>query len=316
MAVICVVMLGLGALLDDAQAKRIGGGRSVGKQSSGVSQREAAPPSAAPTTGAAPAQAPQSQAAAPARGGQVGQAPATSGARRWLAPLAGIAAGLGLAALAHSLGLGEEFGTIMMMALLAIVVLFVLRRVFARRSPSPADARALGGARNDMAYQGVGQEASVPAYSPAPQVGSVFPEPVRPSASALSEPRGLRIPEGFDVEGFVRQAKSQYARLQAAFDAGDLAVLQEFTSPEMLAQLRQDIEGRQGSAHRTDVVTLDAELLGIEQDGGEYVASVRFHGMVRESEGAAAERFDEVWNLVKPIAGGQGWVLAGVQQLN
>ena len=78
----------------DAEAKRMGGGKSVGKQSSNVTQREAAPAAAKP---AAPAAAPA--AAAPKR--------------PWGAMLGGLAAGLGLAWLASSLGLGEGMAQFM-----------------------------------------------------------------------------------------------------------------------------------------------------------------------------------------------------------
>jgi len=64
------------------------------------------------------------------------------------------------------------------------------------------------------------------------------------------------------------------------------------------------------------VVSVDAQLLGIESTDAEHVASVRFRGLIRESDGAPAQDFDEVWNLTKPVAGSSGWVLGGIQQLN
>jgi predicted lipid-binding transport protein (Tim44 family) len=308
-----VVVLGFGLALSQADAKRIGGGRSVGKQSQNVTQREAAPREAPPAGAAAQSAQAPSAAAAP-RTAVPGQPAQPSGARRWLGPLAGIAAGLGLAALAHSLGFGEGLASLMLVMLVVFAGIVVLRMVMARRASGPAAARPFGSAGTNLAYSGVGQEASVPGYSPIPP-SPREPEVVRPRAFAGGGGRGGSVPAGFDVDGFLRQAKAQYVRMQAAFDAADIGVLKEFTSAEMFAQLRLDIGERRDAVNRTDVVTLEAELLGIEDDAFEHTASVRFHGMVREQAGAPAEPFDEVWNLTKPLDGSQGWVLAGVQQL-
>src|SRR5690606_10181306 len=106
-----------------------------------------------------------------------------------------------------------------------------------------------------------------------------------------------------------------FVRLQAVFDAADLNDLREFTTPEAYAELALQIRERGNAANRTDVVTLDAKLIGIESTANEHVASVRFSGMIREEVDGEAQPFDEVWNLVKPVAGG-GWVLAGIQQLD
>ena len=88
-----VLVLSLGGL--NAEAKRLGGGRSVGQQSGNVTQREAVKPGV-PAQQAAPAgvNKPATPAPAPAK-------------KPWGAMLGGLAAGLGLAWLAHSLGMGE-----------------------------------------------------------------------------------------------------------------------------------------------------------------------------------------------------------------
>ncbi|MBE0593114.1 MAG: Tim44 domain-containing protein, partial [Gemmatimonadales bacterium] len=127
--------------------------------------------------------------------------------------------------------------------------------------------------------------------------------------------RPIGVPADFDVDGFVHQAKVQFIRLQAVFDARDLKDLREFTSPEVFAELKLQIEQAGGAAQRTDVVQLDAELLGIETTPTEYIASVRYTGMMREEAGQAAEPFEEIWNLAKPAQGAGGWILAGIQQV-
>jgi predicted lipid-binding transport protein (Tim44 family) len=103
-------------------------------------------------------------------------------------------------------------------------------------------------------------------------------------------------------------------RLQAAFDAGNTDDLREFTSPEMFAELKLEIDERNGAANQTDVVKLEASLLGVETGPVEHMASVRFSGMLRERADAAAEPFDEVWNFTRSADGKSGWVLSGIQQ--
>ncbi len=299
LSVLVALVASIALVSPEAEARRLGGGKSIGQQSSKVTQRSAAPQQ--------PAAAPQ----APAR--QAGAAAPGTG-NRWLGPIAGLAAGLGLAALASHLGFGEELASFMLIALLAIAALAVFRMLAGRRTA--------GG--QQPAYQGagysqanLGQEAAV-RYSPLPQGGTDADQrrTVTPVAPAAAPTEAWGVPADFDAEGFVRTAKVQFVRLQAAFDAADLADLREFTTPEMYAELALDIGERKGASNRTGVVTLDAQLLGIETTAAEHIASLRFTGMIREDADGEARPFDEVWNLVKPVSGNGGWVLAGIQQLN
>lgn len=301
-----VVAVGLTAVSDEALAKRLGGGRSVGKQSEHVTQRQASPsPAAQP--GAAPAQT----AAPAAQAGAMGAA-AQPQRNRWLGPIAGLAAGLGLAALASHLGFGEQFGSMMMMILLAMVAIFAIRWFMARRqaAASPLRPAYAGGYNNSQ----MGAEATVQRFQ-APAVPREVPAAPALAGGAMAAPAALAIPAGFDAEGFVRQAKVHFIRLQASFDAANVEDLREFTSPEMFAELQIEIQERKGALNKTEILQLDAELLGVHSNAQEHMASVRFQGLLREQEAAAPERIDEVWNLTKPVQGQGGWVLAGIQQL-
>jgi predicted lipid-binding transport protein (Tim44 family) len=124
------------------------------------------------------------------------------------------------------------------------------------------------------------------------------------------------VPSDFDKDAFLRHAKSSFIRMQAAWDKADTKDLKEFTTPEVFAELKMQIQERGETADFTDVVTIDAELLGIETIGDEYLVSVKFVGMIKSSPTAAAEPFAEVWNMSKPLDGSTGWVLAGIQQLS
>lgn len=310
MTLFAIVLTTAAMFATEADARRLGGGKSFGRQSNTI-QRDAVPPrqNAAPGQSAQPT---QNQAAArqqaPGAANQAAQP-----RNRWLAPLAGLAAGLGLAALASHLGFGEGLASIMLILLMGLAAVFIVRMIMARRAPArPAFQTAGYGA------EGIGSEASV-RFSPLERdanTGTPAAMAGGAVAARADDADAARIPADFDVDGFVRNAKVQFVRLQAAFDAGDVNDLREFTSPEMFAELKMQIAERQGAENRTDVVQLDAQMLGVETSAVDHTASVRFSGLIRENEGAAAEPFDEVWNLVKPVSGSGGWVLAGIQQLN
>jgi predicted lipid-binding transport protein (Tim44 family) len=110
------------------------------------------------------------------------------------------------------------------------------------------------------------------------------------------------VPADFDTEAFLRHAKSSFIRMQAAWDKGDVADLREFTTPEVFAELKMQIQERGANADFTDVVSIDAQLLGIETTAADYLASVQFNGMIRTAPNAPAEPFAEVWNMEKPLS--------------
>jgi predicted lipid-binding transport protein (Tim44 family) len=154
------------------------------------------------------------------------------------------------------------------------------------------------------------------------QPNAYAPGGFQPQSSGVSLDKGgaaphqaWGVPPGFDTEAFLRHAKSSFIRMQAAWDKGDVADLSEFTSPEVFAELKMQIQERGGSDF-TDVVSIDAQLLGIETTDRDYLASVQFNGMIRSAANAPAEPFVEVWNMAKPINGSGGWVLAGIQQVS
>ncbi len=278
----------LGFVVGDAEARRIGGGKSSGMQ------RNVTPQSpSTPAQNAVPVKPAQAQPAA---------APQPSGMSRWLGPIAGLAAGIGLAALFSHLGMGEGFASIVMMLLIGVAVFFVIRLLFRRRAPQ-SQSLQYAGANNAPAPMKF--EATPAASSTtAPAAGAALPSVVG------------SIPAGFDVDGFLRQAKLNFVRLQAANDAKNIEDVRNFTTPEMFAEIRLEMQERGDAPQQTDVVTLNAELLDVAEENRQYVASVRFHGAIRETEGAAPDAFDEVWHLTKPVAGNRGWAVAGIQQLS
>ena len=310
--------LALGAV--NAQAKRLGGGQSVGKQSNNVTQREAAP--AAPSApSSAPSVAP-SQAAKPAT-----PAPAAAAPKKpWGAMLGGLAAGLGLAWLAHSLGLGAEFGQFLMFGLLALAIMVAVGW-FMRRKSAPTQA-------SPFAFEGAGRTA--PSYRPENVGNDASARPWEQShtsfdtantsgtsglviGSALAGSQNWTIPAGFDKDGFLASAKANFITLQSAWDRSDISSLRAMMTDEMLLEIQQQLAERENhtgaSVNLTEVVMLEAQLLGIEDLGEGYMASVEFSGMIREEPSAGPNPFREVWNMTKPKAGNVGWLVAGVQAL-
>jgi predicted lipid-binding transport protein (Tim44 family) len=341
-SVVLVAMLALAHA--DADARRLGGGKSTGKQSSNVTQRESATP---PATPGAPAQNVNSAAAAKPAAAPAA-IPAAPAKKPWGAMLGGLAAGLGLAWLASSLGLGAGFANILMIVLLAVAAFVVFKLVMRARSGAGNGGGAAAGG-SPFAFQGAGAGAGAatpaaaqvpPQYSPnnvgndasarpwernsmafdasrAAQAGGAGAGVV--IGSGLSGAQNWGVPADFDTEGFLSAAKRNFVTLQAAWDRSDIGTLRSMMTDGMLDEIRTQLTERE--AHRgaqpnhTDVVMIEAQLLGIEDLGDGYMASVEFSGMIREEPSAGPSPFREVWNMTKPKAGGSGWLVAGVQAL-
>jgi predicted lipid-binding transport protein (Tim44 family) len=300
--------------LDADAQRRLGGGRTLGKPSQTLQQRQATPPQqqTPPAQQAAPSQQPAPAAA-------TGTAAAPKPASPLKGALMGLAAGLGLAALASWLGFGDTLATIMLVVLAGMLVMMVVGYLMRRSGAQPA-------------YQGAGNGRYLPQppeamprpieaiprsverapfeAAPAARPGSAMDEFTRATAANLDQPWG--IPAGFDAESFLANAKSYFTRLQTAWDKSNLDELSEFTTQEMFTALTHELRARAG-ASKSEVVTLDAKMLGIESNPTEHLASVRFTGTLRID--GELEQFDEVWNLTKPADGKTGWLLAGIQQL-
>jgi predicted lipid-binding transport protein (Tim44 family) len=312
------LFIGLALVAQDADARRLGGGGSFGRQSPNVT-RQAAPPtnSAAP---AKPAPAPQAapQSAQPSAAAQPSR-------NRWLGPLAGLAAGVGLAALFSHFGMGaalaEGLGSLLLIALLVFAAVFIWRML---RGGAPAQRRM------EPAYAGSdGAEPVQPKSLQSSMLSSGVPLPGSVAATAGTSVSGVpltqsdpaisaswEVPADFDSTGFLRNAKVYFVRLQTAWDQRNLVDIREFTTPEAFAEIRVQVDEQKSANDKTEVVALDAQLLGVETGDHDYLASVRFSGAIRENDMPAAEPFVEVWNLTKPKSGRTGWLLAGIQQIH
>jgi predicted lipid-binding transport protein (Tim44 family) len=263
------LFISFGFAAHDAEAKRFGGSKSFGMQRSAPAKQDAAHTPQRQQQSATPTTAPQK--------------------RSWMGPIAGLAAGLGLAALFSHLGMGAEMANFLMLALLAMAAFMLFRFFMRRNTPAPA-----------MQYAGMPQSTS-----------AAFDQ----THAALGGSTATRaFPPGFDADAFAREAKLNFIRLQAAFDAGNLDDLRAFTSPEVFAEIRMQLAERGDAAQTTDVTTLDADVLEAVDEGNRHIVSVRFTGLVREAADQDATPLDEIWHLTKPASGQGGWVIAGIQQ--
>jgi predicted lipid-binding transport protein (Tim44 family) len=290
---------------DSADARRLGGGRSLGTQRQATPPPAAVAPSVAPTAPSAVGQAMAPKAA-----------PAASGASRWLGPLAGLAAGIGLAALLSHFGLGEGFASILMLALLVLGGIFLIRLFLARRNTTRAPMQYAGAGVAPGPTLG-GTETSPPrtAFDASNRFEPVFGGSAIPAAAvAATAPAAGTFPPGFDPVPFVQQAKLQFRKLQAAYDAGDRKALADVLTPELYAEIDKEINER-GSHTATEVDAIEATVLEVTTEGDRHWASVHFTGMLREDGAVLPKPFDEIWNLVKPVDGKTGWLLAGIRQL-
>jgi len=275
---VAIALISTTLVIEDADARRFGGGRNLGMQRSAPAQQQAAPK--------APAQQ-QPQQAAPATPAQQ-----PAGAPKWLGPLAGFALGAGLAALFLNNGLAGLLAGLLLISLVIAGLALAARALMRGRL-----------AQEPLQYAGAGAG-------------------TRPVPGALAGGAGThsvasvaaRWPAGFNAAEFVRHARLNFVRLQEANDRKDLSMMRDFLAPEVYREIEADIRAAGGSEERTEVLTLEADVLDVIEDARSYIVSVRFTGMIRETPGRDAEPFSEVWHLEKPLDGSSGWVVAGIQQ--
>jgi len=310
-----MAVVAVGFMPTPADAKRFGGGGTSGMNRSMPART--APDAPPPRQPATPAQATPAQAAP----GAAAAAPAAAAGRSWMGPIAGLAAGLGIAALMSHLGLGEAFGNFLMLALLAVAAIFLVRFVM-RRFASAQQGRT------QFAVAGAGAGSAPSPSTWAPPAGSAAAQPASPQPlseppsepAVAAEPAAVAalpkafVPATFDSEAFERVAKMIFIRMQAANDSADLNDLRSFTTPEMYAAVKMDLQERANGAQHTDVVHVDAKVLDVAQEDERQIVSVRFHGQLREEDGGPLVDFDEVWHLVKPLDDSRSWAIAGIEQ--
>jgi predicted lipid-binding transport protein (Tim44 family) len=298
----------------DVEAKRLGSGRPAGMQR----QQAPTPP---PGNAATPAQTP---AAVPGAAAAAGTA-AAAGKRSWLGPIAGLAAGLGLAALASHFGFGEALANFMMMALLAVAAVFLigwLVRRFGNKGNQSSGLKLAGAGASSGAERSAMPMGASLWQQEGPggtgRSGTVMPNSagsLSGTAPAAQFAPSITLPPNINQADFERIAKMLFIRMQAANDSGQIDDLRKFTTPELFASLRMDLLERGSQAQQTDVVELNTAVVEAVRENDAWIITVRFHGRIRE-DGSTVEPFDELWHLVRPLDASRDWAIAGIQQRN
>lgn len=273
---VLITLCGLSLVAVDADARRLGGGKSFGTQRN--TQQQATPK--------APAQQQQAQQAA----GTPAQQPAAATGNKWLGPLAGLAMGAGLMALFMNNGIGGALAGLLLIAAIAGIAMMAFRALRGRTGNAP------------LQYAGGGLHP----LSTASGSGA--------AAHSVAAATAGRWPADFDAAEFLRHARLNFVRLQEAHDARDGAALADFVTADVLAEVQAQWQAEGDTAGKTDVVTLEAEVLDVATEGLLYIVSVRFSGLIREDGHAEPQSFAEVWHLEKPLRGTAGWLVSGIQQ--
>lgn len=292
----------------EAQAKRMGGGKSFGSRPSYSEpyQRSMPPsPTAQPTRSAAAQQAAtQNQAARQSWAGRGG--------------LMGMLGGLALGGLLGSLFFGGAFENFNLMDLLVFAgIAYLLYRLFAAKATSRG--QALGNAYGRSSYR---EDSKVGDYrndQSASSGASGFDTDVlfdkgKSSVYRGSETTPVDVPAGFDRQAFLAGAENAYRYLQTAWDNRDLAAIRGLTTDKVFAEIQDQLRASEVS-NKTEVLKLGSELLEVREIGSELEATVMFDCLLSE-DGGRAEQVKEVWHFTKPVSSKQPkWFLDGIQQI-
>jgi predicted lipid-binding transport protein (Tim44 family) len=83
----------------------------------------------------------------------------------------------------------------------------------------------------------------------------------------------------------------------------------------MFAELSMIIRERGDAPQKTEIVSVEAQLVEAVVEGDWEIASVRFYGLIREDGAANPEPFDEIWHVRKKAGDKKAsWLIAGIQQ--
>lgn len=140
------------------------------------------------------------------------------------------------------------------------------------------------------------------------------PHVERPAAwfNAANTNYGSGYPAGFIPDSFLREAKVMFIRLQTAYDQKNRQDLLSFTAPEVFAEIEMQINERGNEPNKTEIVTLNAELLDVSKQVDSIIASIRFTGSIKENNDPMTP-LDEIWHF-RQFAGNKNWVVGGIQQ--
>ena len=306
--------------MQDAEARRLGGGKSFGSKPAHSSpyRRSASPTGQTASQRAAQAQNAQRKAQLAGRGG-----------------LMGMLGGLALGGLLGALFFGGAFENLNFLDILVFgLIAFLLYRLFAARArPAVARADQIGGPDTGVGGAGFGgsEGREADAGEEVRRSWGLDTEEMRrkfssdgqgtdlqPVAASGAEPDAEFV-EDFDEKAFLQGAQRAYRMLQEAWDREDLGLIRALCTDTVFHEIQSQLGERQRD-NRTHVLTLNTELLEVHRVGQELEAAVLFDASLREADGLSraddrAQQVREVWHFTRPVdADGPTWLLDGIQQ--
>jgi predicted lipid-binding transport protein (Tim44 family) len=276
LSIALALCLGLTLSLDASAGKRMGGGKSFGSAPTHQTRQADTPTASQPaaTNNVAGATRPA----------------ATSGASRWLGPLAGIAAG-GLLA---SLFMGDGFEGFQLFDFLILgLIAFVIFKLFAARRQQQGRPAMAGGMQREMSQQ---------------------PAPIFGSAAASAAPVIINAPAWFDEQRFVEAGRTHFLALQQHWDAAEMDKIAEFVTPQMLSFLKEERASMGDGYQSTYIDDLSVQLDGIDELADKTVATLTFRGVAKTSRFDQGDAFSESWRMERANGDNQPWLVAGIRQ--
>ena len=262
-----VVFVSTSFVVPEVQAKRFGGGGSIGK--SFFSKKSAAP---AAKPGAANA--------------------AKSGTAK-KAGMAGLMGGLLAGGILGALFFGGAFEGIQIMDILLLVAgAFIIFKII-----------------------GMMKKSSQTYATPQGQVRmNPQEETFNSNGGTGASDEAVNVPAWFNAEQFVKGAKSHFSNLQQAWDDKNWDEIATYTTDDVLAALKSERAALSDDLN-TQVVSVNAQLVGFKEEQGFVVAGINFCGKIKEDSALVAKDFDETWHLTRDMSvENADWVIAGIEQ--
>lgn len=279
---LAVFMMGftVGIIVPEAEAKRLGGGFSLGKSYS----------------------SPKKATSSPAQKKPPAQNVASNGAKKsGFGGMGGMLGGLLAGGLLASLFMGGAFDSIQTMDIVMIVaftfIAFKLFTIIRKGQMAPS-------------YAGTQHRSMEPAQSPANMHQFT---PMSAANTQLSEPN-LVLPVWFNKVTFLDGAREHFTYLQSAWDIQNWTEIATYTSQELLEQLKKE-RTKYPSQQQTEVMSVMSELINFIDNDDHVVASIHFYGWLKESGDQQASEFSEVWHLTRNMTEeNASWHIVGIEQ--
>jgi len=176
--------------------------------------------------------------------------------------------------------------------------LFLLYRFLRARRMATASAAPAGSMSFERSPSSWGASGHTPA--------------VEPATTAAGQPT---LPPGFDAEDFLKGAKAIYTRLQASWDKRDIEDIRQFVSPEVLAEINQQIQ-EDPQPGKTELLLINPSILEVREVGNQTIVSALYDVMMRENGTEMTKQVRELWHFSRDTQKPEAfWMLEGIQQV-